>query len=173
MILVTKIHSPPSLLFWLRRTFPLRDNNQKKKKEVQKQKERRKIIEDGWGKQNIFLACSLQQNKLRHLVTNSNSIRNYFGNTSHWTDPLLPNPLQIPWVPQDSPGHQATVNLGTHSLSLDRVFSICLMTKLSSKHGSKPGQLSISDSTFCLGKWTALLYLLEFLAKNFGKLQVC
>lgn len=55
MILITKIHNPPSLLFWLRRTFPRRDNNQKKKKEMQKQKERGEIIEDNWGKQNLLL----------------------------------------------------------------------------------------------------------------------
>lgn len=172
MILITKIHNPPSLLFWLRRTFPLRDNNQKKKKEMQKQKERGEIIEDDWGKQNLLLACSLQQNKLRKLVTNSHSIGKRFGNIFHWTaDPVLPNPLKTPWVLQDSPAHRGTVNLGIYSLSLNGVFSICLhlssklMAKLSRKHRGKPVQFSIFDGIFCLGKWMPVLYLLEFLAK--------
>lgn len=39
MILITKIHNPPSLLFWLRRTFPLRDNNQKKERDAETERE--------------------------------------------------------------------------------------------------------------------------------------
>lgn len=66
--------------------------------------------------------------------------------------------------------------LGIRSLSLDGVFSICLhlssklMAKLSSKHGGKSLQLFISDEIFCLGKWMAVSYLLEFLAKG---LEIC
>lgn len=39
MILITKIHNPPSLLFWLRKTFPLRDNNQKKERDAETERE--------------------------------------------------------------------------------------------------------------------------------------
>lgn len=45
MILIAKIHNPPSLLFWRRRTFPLRDNNQKKERDAETEKEG-KIVED-------------------------------------------------------------------------------------------------------------------------------
>lgn len=106
MILITKIHNPSRLLFWLIRTFPLRDNNQekKKKKKMQKQKERGEIIEKDWGKQSLPLACSLQQNKLHKLVTNPHSIRKHLGSTFHSAaDPLLPNLLQIPRALQELP----------------------------------------------------------------------
>jgi len=42
------------------------------------------------------------------------------------------------------------------------------MAKLSSKHGGKPDQLSVFDGIFCLGKLTAVLYLLEFLVEGLG-----
>lgn len=143
---------------------------------MQKQKERGKIIEDNWGKQNLLLARGLRQNKLHKLITNSHSTREAFWKhfSLNTTDPHLPNPLQIPRVLQDSPGHRATLNLGIPSLSLNGVFRICLhlssklTAKPSRKHGGKPAQLYLFDGIFCLGNWLAVLYLLEFLAKGLG-----
>lgn len=171
MILITKIHNPPSLLFWLRRAFSLRDIHQEKN-EVQKQKGRGKITEEQ-GEENLPLVCSFQQNTLHTLVTNCHSTRKHFGNIFQWTAAsLLTNLLQIPWVLQDSHGRRAAVSLGIPSLSLHGVFSIHLhlssklMAKFSSKDGGEPTQLSNFDVIFSSGTWMAVLCLLEFLAKG-------
>lgn len=39
MILITKIHNPSRLLFRLRRTFPLRDNSQKKETDAETERD--------------------------------------------------------------------------------------------------------------------------------------
>lgn len=94
MILITKIHNPARLLFWLRRTFPLRDSNQKKETDVETERDGENYWEN-WEKQNISVAHSLQQNKLHRLLTNPHS--SIWGAHHSKEDPLLPNPLQIPW----------------------------------------------------------------------------
>lgn len=161
MILITKIHNPPSLLFWLRRAFSLRDIHQEKN-EMQKQNGRGEIIEEQ-GEENLPLVCSFQQNTLHTLVTNCHSTRKHFGNIFRWTAAsLLTNLLQMPWVLQDSHGQRAAVSLGIPSLSLHGVFSIHLhlssklMAKFSSKDGNEPTQLSNFDVIFSSGKWMAV-----------------
>jgi len=54
MILITKIHNPPSLLFWLRRTFPLRDNNQKREKKCRNRKRGEKLFKKAEEHTNLF-----------------------------------------------------------------------------------------------------------------------
>lgn len=45
MILITKIHNPFSLLFWLRKTFPPRDNNQIGGKKCRNRKKGEKLLQ--------------------------------------------------------------------------------------------------------------------------------
>lgn len=156
MILITKIHNPFSLLFCLRKTFPLRDNNQIGRKKCRNRKKGEKLLQ--MTKENkmsfwhaVYSRTSFASSLLILIVSES-ILKTFFTEQQTLVCQIHCKSLQ------DFPGCWATVNLGIRSLSLDGVFSIGLhlssklMTKLSSKHGGKSVQLPISDEIFSLGK---------------------